>query len=366
MGSLIRRLPAWAAPWWQLAAAACIGAFLYFVGRFVWRLVSDRTQGDLHDRVWRRCSSPLAWLLPCICVQVAVPWAGAPRIVSQIAAVGITLGVGWLLTRLVRVGEDVVFHRVQARPEEPRGRQLRTQVRLLRRVMNLLIGVLTVAAVMMMFAKVRQIGAGLVASAGVVSLVLGFAAQRALGNLLAGIQIAITQPIREEDAVVVEGEWGWIEEITLTYVVVKLWDLRRLVVPISQFIEKPFQNWTRNSTDLLGAVALQVDYGTPVNELREELLRIVNESPLWDRKVAGMQVVDAGERSMTIRALVSASNSTAAWDLRCEVREKLVAFLTSHHPQSLPRMRAQFDGTIFARVPMGAPQNQDREEPQVS
>lgn len=366
MPEILRALLARATPWSELAAAACVGVALHLVVGLATRAILKRTRSDVDDGVWRRCSGPAALLLPCICAQIAAAATHAPHAVSQILTVLITLGVGWLLTRLVRVGEDVVFHRVQARPEEVSGRKVRTQVRLLRRVLNLLIGLLTVAAVMMMFARVRQVGAGLVASAGVVSLVLGFAAQRALGNLLAGIQIAITQPIREDDAVVVEGEWGWIEEITLTYVVVKLWDLRRLVVPISQFIEKPFQNWTRNSADLLGAVTLQVDYATPVDELREELVRIVKASTLWDEKVAGIQVVDSGERSMTLRALVSASNSARAWDLRCEVREKLIAFLNANHPQALPRTRAQFEGTIFARAAAPGQPNHDRNEPQVS
>jgi small-conductance mechanosensitive channel len=173
--------------------------------------------------------------------------------------------------------------------------------------------------------------------------VIGFAAQKSLTTLLAGIQIAMTQPIRIDDVVIVEGEWGKIEEITLTYVVVAIWDLRRLIVPITYFIEKPFQNWTRISADLLGAVTLQVDYDVPVDALRAELTRILEASPLWDRKVNVLQVTDAKEHNLEVRALASASDAGRTWDLRCEVREKLVAFVLKNHPGSLPRVRATVD-----------------------
>ena len=162
-----------------------------------------------------------------------------------------------------------------------------------------------------------------------------------LGNLFAGIQIAITQPIRLDDVVIVEGEWGWIEEITLTYVVVRVWDLRRVVLPIGYFLEKPFQNWTRVSADILGTVYLYLDYTAPVVAIRGELRRIVEQSPLWDRNVCGIQVTDASAQTIEVRALVSAADSGKAWDLRCEVREKLIAFLQANHPDCLPRVRVR-------------------------
>ena len=190
----------------------------------------------------------------------------------------------------------------------------------------------------------------MIASAGVAGIVVGFAAQKSLGTLLAGIQIALTQPVRIDDVVIVEGEWGRIEEITLTYVVVRIWDLRRLVVPITYFIEKPFQNWTRTSADILGSVFLHVDYGVPVDALRKELTRILEASPNWDRKVNVLQVTDAKERTLELRALASSSDASRSWDLRCEVREKLVAFVQANYPGSLPRLRATVDGL----VPSGA------------
>ena len=194
---------------------------------------------------------------------------------------------------------------------------------------------------LMTFSAVRQIGVSILASAGILGVVLGFAAQKTLGNLIAGIQIALAQPIRLDDAVVVENEWGWIEEITLTYVVVRIWDLRRLVLPISYFIEKPFQNWTRNSADILGSVFIYADYTVPVEEVRAELGRILKESPHWDKKVNVLQVTDATEHTVKLRALMSAADSPTAWNLRCETREKLLEFLQKKYPQSLPRTRVE-------------------------
>jgi hypothetical protein len=179
------------------------------------------------------------------------------------------------------------------------------------------------------------------ASAGIVGLVIGFATQKTVSTVLAGLQIAITQPIRVDDVVIVENEWGRIEEITLTYVVVRLWDLRRLVVPITYFIEKPFQNWTRVSADLMGTVSIYSDYTLPVQSLREELHSILRASNLWDGRVWGLQVTGATERALELRALMSASDASSAWDLRCDVREKLVAFIQNKYPESLPRLRAE-------------------------
>jgi small-conductance mechanosensitive channel len=196
---------------------------------------------------------------------------------------------------------------------------------------------------LMVFQSVRQLGTAMIASAGVAGIVIGFAAQKSLGTLLAGFQIAMTQPIRIDDVVIVEAEWGKIEEITLTYVVVRIWDLRRLVVPITYFIEKPFQNWTRTSADILGTVFLQVDYGVPVDAVRQELTRILEASPNWDRKVNVLQVTDTKERTLELRALASSSDASKSWDLRCEMREKLVAFIQQKFPDSLPRLRTTIE-----------------------
>jgi len=195
---------------------------------------------------------------------------------------------------------------------------------------------------LMSFERVRQLGTAIFASAGILGIVIGFAAQRSISTVLAGLQIAITQPFRIDDVVIVEGEWGRIEEITLTYVVVRIWDLRRLVLPITYFLEKPFQNWTRESADLLGTVFLYTDYTIPVQEVREELHRILQESELWDGKVWNLQITNMTEKSVELRALMSAQEASTAWNLRCEVREKLLDFIQSKYPGALPRVRAEF------------------------
>ncbi|MBE7182923.1 MAG: mechanosensitive ion channel [Methylobacterium mesophilicum] len=226
-----------------------------------------------------------------------------------------------------------------------------TQSRILQRVAETLIVLVTLSVAMMTFDSVRQYGVSLLASAGAAGLVLGLALQPVLKNLIAGIQLAITQPIRIDDALLVENEWGKVEEITSTYVVVRLWDLRRLIVPLAYFIEKPFQNWTREGAALIGSVFLYVDFTVPVKELRAKLEEIARGSALWDGNVVNLQVTDFKENTMEIRMLVSASNSGNAFDLRCEVREKMIAFLQEKHPQALPRLRTDL-GAPSGREPV--------------
>jgi small-conductance mechanosensitive channel len=212
-------------------------------------------------------------------------------------------------------------------------------VTVLRKVAVSVIALFAFAAMLMVFDEVRQIGTTMLASAGLAGVVLGFAAQRSLGMLLGGFQIALTQPIRIGDSVLIEGEFGSIEEITLTYVVVSLWDQRRLIVPVTYFLDKAFQNWTRTSVELLGTVELYVDYNFPVEALREKLTSILNASKFWDKRVNALQVTDVREHTVQVRALISAADAGRAFDLRCEVREGLLKFLQQEHPESLPRMR---------------------------
>jgi small-conductance mechanosensitive channel len=204
----------------------------------------------------------------------------------------------------------------------------------------MVIALVTIGLALMTFDAVRQYGVTLFASAGVAGIVAGLAARPVLTNFLAGVQLAIAQPIRIDDAVIVENEWGNVEEITFSYVVVRLWDLRRMVVPLSYFIEKPFQNWTRQSSAMLGSIILEVDYTAPVDRIRDKLNEIVHGNPLWDGKVVSLQVTDCKTSTMELRALVSARSSGTVFDLRCQVREKLIAFLQQEHPGALPRQRA--------------------------
>jgi small-conductance mechanosensitive channel len=291
---------------------------------------------------------PLAVLVLAFCVFWGISFARLPQEVRGLLEYAIDLwmigAAGWLMIKIVTAARDLILSRydIQAK-DNLQARSISTQVRLIEHILTTVIVFFTLAFMLMIIPKVRHIGVSLVASAGIAGIILGFAAQKTLGNFIAGIQLAFAQPIRIDDVVIVENEWGWIENITLTYVVVRIWDLRRLVVPISYFIEKPFQNWTRISADLLGTVFLYADYTVPVNEVREELTRILDGSPHWDKKVNVLQVTNADNRTVELRALMSAADSPTAWTLRCEVREKLLEFLQKKHPQSLPRVRVDLD-----------------------
>lgn len=224
-----------------------------------------------------------------------------------------------------------------------RARGVHTQITVIQRITSFIIILFGIASFFLLFDELRSIGVSLIASAGVAGLAIGFAAQKTLANLLAGIQIAFAQPIRVEDAVVVEGEWGWVEEITLTYVVIRIWDLRRLVVPISYFIEKPFQNWTRNSATIIGSVYLYTDYTMPIEPLRQKLIELLTDNPRWDKNVQVVQVTNSTQDTIEIRMLMSAKNSPTTWDLRCEVREEMIKFIQEHYPEALPKTRASLE-----------------------
>lgn len=334
-----------------LAIAAAIGFLVYLVVFGSLRRLSGHTRTGLDDLVWARGRRPFRVFLPLLAMQTVLPavretldgplWAWLSRLLSALLAVV----VGWILVAVVQAVEDAILSRFAlTATDNLRARKVHTQIRILKRIAIFVIALLTLAGILMTYEPVRELGAGILASAGLAGLILGFAAQRTLSNLLAGLQIALTQPIRIDDVVIVEGEWGRVEEITLTYVVVRIWDRRRMVVPISHFLEKPFQNWTRVSADLLGTVVLWTDYTVPVAAVREELHRILLSSELWNGEAWGLQVTDATDRAVQLRALMSAADSSAAWDLRCLVRERLIDFLQREYPASLPRLRATLDG----------------------
>ncbi|WP_340117481.1 mechanosensitive ion channel family protein [Pelagibius sp. 7325] len=250
--------------------------------------------------------------------------------------------VGWTVIAIITLMSDLRARRYRIDVEDNlTARKFLTQIRVLQRTAVVFVGVITLAVILMTFESVQEYGAGLFASAGVVGLVLGIAARPVLANLIAGIQIAVTQPIRIEDAVVVEGEWGWIEEIASTYVVVRIWDWRRLIVPLSYFIEKPFQNWTRESGSIIGSVFWHADYRVPIAAFREKMKEVVAASAYWDGQVVALQVTEANGQTVELRGLMSARTSPRAWDLRCEVREKMIIWLQENHPQALPRIRAE-------------------------
>jgi small-conductance mechanosensitive channel len=224
-----------------------------------------------------------------------------------------------------------------------KARKIHTQMRVFERIFIFLILFFTLALALLSFEAIRQIGMSLLASAGIAGLIIGFAAQKSISMLLAGFQIALTQPIRLDDVVIVEGEWGRIEEITLTYVVVAIWDKRRLIVPVTYFIDTPFQNWTRQTAEILGSVFIYVDYGFPVDKLRAYMDEALAGNPYWDGNVKVLQVTDCTEKSMQLRALASAKDSPSAWDLRVQLREDLLEFIRRNYPDYLPRSRVNLD-----------------------
>ena len=331
-----------------IAAGAAIGLAVFVCARVIARFWFRKMAGSSARHVWEHSARGLSLLLPLIGAYASVPFAletpSRERTQTSLA-IAIIVVSAYLLIAMLRGIEALVTSRLDLdHGDNLDARRIQTQLQVLRAVLTSFIAFMAVVAVLLFVPGFRQLGAGLLASAGIAGLAIGFAAQRALGNLLAGFQIAITQPIRLDDVVVLEGEWGRIEEISLTYVVVRIWDERRLILPISYFLEHPFTNWTRESSEILGTVFLYTDYNAPIAALRAELERVVAESEHWDGRVCGLVVTDSTPRALEIRALVSAKDGGEAWNLRCEVREKLVAFLAQHYPETLPRIRAEIDG----------------------
>lgn len=349
----IRRLePALERSYWEeVAWAAGATVIAFALGRLVAHLlflVANRwarmTSTPVDNLVVKRLADPLRWLLPLFAVELAftaVELGDAAReAVRQVLVVLTILNIGWLLFRVVLVAEDIISTRLVvngAVRADARGNY--TQLQSFRNIAGFLIALVSVGLSLLSFAGVRELGTSVLASAGVVGIVVGFAAQKSLATLVSGLVLAIAQPIRIGDVIVVEGQQGTVEEITLSYVVVRLADLRRLVLPVGQFLEKPFENWSRVSPEMLGNVLLYLDYTLPVEDLRLELKRLLDASPRWNKRSWSLEVVDATDRALVVRAQMSADDPPTTWDLRCEIREKLIAFVRAQHPGALPRAR---------------------------
>jgi len=338
-----------------LGGAVALGILFSFLTRRILRGLAKRRDSFVLQSLVKRFRGPMRLLYPLIFLtavssiapmsdQVASFFAGALK-------VAFIVDIAWITIRIFASGEEFVLERYTVDvTDNLKARKVHTQIRVITRILNAGVIFLAFAAILVTFNSLRQLGTTLLASAGIVGIIVGFAAQKSLGMLLAGLQVALAQPIRIDDVVVVEGEWGRIEEITLTYVVVKIWDWRRMVLPITYFIDTPFQNWTRVSSQLLGSVYLYVDYDFDVEQLRSKLHEFLQESSLWDRTAWVLQVTDAGEKSMQLRALMTAKDSPTLWDLRCEIREKLITYVRENHPDKLPRFRAELEanGTDLA------------------
>ena len=337
----------WRLTMWLVGLPLLLGVVGHFLVFGLIRRVSRRSKNVVDDSLVRHCYRPLQWTIVIFVIRLALPTVfpdEIPSSLNHVLSLLLIAVVSWLLIKIVYVFEDFLVSRFEIDVKDNlQARKIHTQLRVLKRIVVITIGVVALATMLMTFPKVRQLGTTILASAGIIGIVVGMAAQRTIGAFIAGLQIAFTQPIRVDDVVIVENEWGRIEEITLTYVVVKIWDLRRLIVPITYFIEKPFQNWTRVTADILGTVFLYVDYTVDLGAVREELQRLLKESEFWDGKVCGLQVTNTSERTVEVRALMSAADASAAWSLRCHVREKLVDFIKTKFPQALPRLRAELD-----------------------
>ena len=331
-----------------LAGSLLVGVLMALLLVRILRGIAQRKFDSLSASVGPRLRLPTLLLVPSLLFAAALAFVRLPEAAGHVAAgtvrVVIMLSAAWVVIRILALGEDLLLARYRVDVvDNLKARKVHTQIRYLRRIVSFVLGVIAVGSTLLTFDEIARVGTTLPTTAGVAGVIVGFAAQKTLSMIIAGLQIAFTQPIRLDDAVIVEGEWGWIEEITLTYVVVKLWDLRRLVVPINYFLENAFQNWTRTSSRMIGTVFLYVDYRFPVAALRDVLSGILATTDLWDGEVQVVQVTGSTERTMEVRVLVSASNSPLLWDLRCLVRERLIGFVQETYPQMLPRFRAELE-----------------------
>lgn len=332
----------------KLLAIAALVAFILWMAAHLLTYVLARMAKRLTilKELILQVKAPIHFLIPVLGLQTV--WNSAPddflyidgiRHLTLLIIIG---GFTWLGLRVIETGQQMVIrHNPMNVDDNFNARRIQTQTRVLVQTLSFFVFLFGAAALLMTFPSARQFGTSMLASAGLAGLVVGFAAKPVLGNLLAGLQIAITQPIRLDDVVIVANEWGRIEEITGTYVVVRIWDDRRLVVPLQWFIENPFQNWTRKTSTLIGSVFFWVDYSLPLEPVRKELKRILQEVPeLWDGRVSVLQVTDTTDKAIQLRILASSVDASTGWDLRCFIREKIINFISCNYPDSLPQLRA--------------------------
>jgi small-conductance mechanosensitive channel len=332
---------------WTIVAAVGAAALALGVVHLMHRIVVRLgRRSPLWAELAHHVHRPTQLVLTLVAVQIAVrhgpatgDWQSSVRHILWLTVIG---ACAWFVAALVLVLEDVALVRFRTDvPDNKHARRVHTQVVMLRRITVAIVVLLALGVMLTTFPQVRAIGASMLASAGLAGVVAALAAQSVLGNVFAGLQLAFSDAVRLDDVVVVEGEWGRVEELTLTYVVVQLWDDRRLILPPSYFTTKPFQNWTRSRAAVLGTVEIDVDWSVPVPQLRDELRRCMEASEQWDGRVSVLQVTDAIGGLVRLRALVSAVDAPTLWDLRCVVRENLVAWVRDRYPTALPRMRAE-------------------------
>jgi small-conductance mechanosensitive channel len=334
--------------WLYPGTIALISVVITFlVYRGVLAIIQRLTRSKTVPRLFLDASATALGIVIALLVLNGVLETAPPDLpllshIQHMATLLLIIAVTWALVRCTSaIGNVIVALNPVLEGQWKRARKVETQTRFLVRVLNILIVILGLGVALMTFEPVRHLGGSLLASAGIGGIILGFAAKPVLSNLLAGMQIALTQPFRIDDVLHVQGEWCWVEEVTATYVVLRVWDLRRLVVPLQWFIENPFQNWSRNDTELTGPVFIHVDYAMPVEQLRTEFNRLLRQSPQWNGNTATVQVTDAGDTNIQVRLLMSAKDSSGLWDLRCAIREGMITFIQEQFPEHLPRVRAR-------------------------
>jgi len=333
--------------WARLLAPLILALVALETVRIVAHRRVQQRRWEILGALARRCVRPAWFLAVLIVLEIALPnriaadsWGNA----SHALTIGLIVGITWLIVDVGYAITDIALLRLTralGTPDNRRARRARTQLLVLRRVVAVVAVLVAFGAVLLTFHGVRALGAGLLASAGVAGAIAGVAARPTVGNLIAGLQIAFSDMLRMDDVVVVEEEWGRVDDITLTYVVVKTWDERRLILPTSYFVDNPFQNWTRHESRVIGTVFLTMDFTVPVAEIRAETQRILEASPLWDRREWVLQVTEITPQGPELRILMSAADAPSAWDLRCEVREELLRFIRERYPESLPRLRVE-------------------------
>jgi small-conductance mechanosensitive channel len=336
--------PAWAVALLGLVSAALLALLVHAIAFRIANRVFKHKQASA--AFVRRIRWPTRLILLAFFITAVLPALPIDENVSlllrRIASLSLIAMFGWMVISVVNLAGDILTLRYNIQiADNLAARRVQTQLGILRRALVIVVFVITVSIMLMTIPEVREIGVSLFASAGVAGLAIGLAARPVLSNLIAGLQIALTQPIRIDDVVIVENEWGRVEEITSSFVVVRIWDERRLIVPLTYFIEKPFQNWTVKTAQVIGTVFWHLDYTAPIDAMRKKLDEFVRESKHWDRRLSLIQVTNADKATIEVRALVSAADSGASWDLRCEVREKMLAYLNAHHPRCLPRARQE-------------------------
>jgi len=340
--------------------AILVGLIIKFIVTHLFKLYAKKeTSYSFFRSIIVNLGTAITYFIPLFLLNLFLPFMRmdtafiAP--LDKTVEILLTISFAGILVRSVRILEDYIYHAYDLnKADNLLERKIRTQIQFMRKLLVVIIVFVTIAIILLSFESMRKIGTGLLTGVGIGGIIVGFAAQNSLGNLLAGFQIAFTQPIRIDDVLVVEGEWGRVEEITLTYVVLRIWDQRRLILPINYFIQKPFQNWTRSSADILGTVFLYMDYSIPLDEIRKEFDRLIAKSPLWDKKVSIIQVTDSKEKAIEIRVLMSASNSSNAFDLRCYIRENLITYIQQNYPGSLPKSRNEIKDLEKYAVPKTA------------